>query len=193
MNDVQDFGFEPCRILLDDTQALLIDVQEKLMPHIENHAAITQKIITLIEGLQVLGVPVMRNEQYKKGLGDTLPQIVAALNEENQISFEKLSFSVCDNPESYSHITKQERQTVLLFGIETHVCVLQTALDLLDQGFQPVIVADAVGSRNAFDKKTALHRMRDLGMVVTTVESILFELCRTAQNPHFKAISKLIK
>ncbi|WP_066799880.1 hydrolase [Moraxella oblonga] len=183
----------PYRILRQDVQALLIDVQEKLTPHIFDHDAITDKIAVLIQGLQTLGVPIMLNEQYKKGLGETIPKLYELLNEPNRQSFEKTSFSVCDNPPSWAYITAQNRRIALLFGIETHVCVLQTALDLLDNGIQPVVVADAVGSRNPYDKKIALRRMRRAGAVITTTEAILFELCRDAKDPAFKTISALVK
>lgn len=183
----------PYRILIDDTQALMIDVQEKLVPHIFEHETITDKMAILIQGLQALGVPIMLNEQYKKGLGETIGKLYDLLDDSNRTSFEKTSFSVCDNPPSWAHITQRNRRIVLLFGIETHVCVLQTALDLLDNGMQPVIVADAVGSRHPYDKKQAIRRMRRAGAVVTTTEAILFELCRDAKNPAFKTISNLVK
>lgn len=183
----------PYRILRDDVQALLIDVQEKLTPHIHDHEAITDKMAILIQGLQALGVPIMLNEQYKKGLGNTISKLHDLLDESNRTSFEKMSFSVCDNAPSWTHILQQNRRIALLFGIETHVCVLQTALDLLDNGMQPVIIADAVGSRNAYDKKIALRRMRRAGAVITTTEAILFELLRGADDPAFKQISKLVK
>lgn len=183
----------PYRILRDDTQALMIDVQEKLTPHIFEHDAITDKMAILIQGLQALGAPIMLNEQYKKGLGNTIAKLYDLLDEKNRQSFEKTSFSACDNPPSWAHITRQNRQIALIFGIETHVCVLQTALDLLDNGMQPVIIADAVGSRNPYDKKLALRRMRRAGAVITTTEAILFELCRDAKDPAFKTISGLVK
>lgn len=181
------------RILVEDTQALLIDVQEKLTPHIFEYENIVKKMAILIQGLQTLGVPIMLNEQYKKGLGETIPELYQLLDEKNRQSFEKTSFSVCDNSPSWVHITSQNRRIALIFGIETHVCVMQTALDLLDNGMQPVIIADAVGSRNPYDKKQALRRMRRAGAVVTTTEAILFELCRDAKNPAFKTISNLVK
>ncbi len=183
----------PYRISCDEVQALLIDVQEKLTPHIFEHDKITQKMGILIQGLQELNVPIMLNEQYKKGLGETISPLYELLNEQNRQSFEKTSFSVCDNPPSWAHISGQNRNVAVLFGIETHVCVLQTALDLLDNGIQPVIVADAVGSRNPYDKKIAIRRMRRMGAVITTTEAILFELCRDAKNPAFKTISGLVK
>ncbi len=183
----------PYRISCDEVQALLIDVQEKLTPHIFDHEKITQNMAILIQGLQALNVPIMLNDQYKKGLGETISPLYELLNEENRQSFEKTSFSVCDNSPSWAHISGQNRNVAVLFGIETHVCVLQTALDLLDNGIQPVIVADAVGSRNPYDKKIAIRRMRRMGAVITTTEAILFELCRDAKNPAFKTISGLVK
>lgn len=181
------------RILREDTQAMLIDVQERLTPHILDHEKITQKIVTLIKGLQVLDIPIMLNEQYKKGLGETLPEIHDALEGKNTKSFEKVTFSACDNDDSWNHLAQQNRSVVLLFGVEAHVCVMQTALDLLDNGMQPVIIGDAVGSRYPYDKKQAIRRIRRAGGVISTVESILFELCRSSKDPAFKAISNLIK
>ncbi len=181
------------RIARENTQAMVIDVQERLTPHIENHEAVVKKIVTLIKGLQALDIPIMLNEQYKKGLGDTLPEIRELLTEDNAKSFEKVTFSACDTDTSWHYLAQQNRSTVLLCGVETHVCVLQTALDLLDNGMQPVIIGDAVGSRFPYDKKQALRRIRRAGGVVTTVEAVLFELCRSSQDPAFKTISSLIK
>lgn len=129
----------------------------------------------------------------KKGLGDTLPEILEVLEGDNAKSFEKVTFSACDNDDSWNYLAQQNRSIVLLFGTEAHVCVMQTALDLLDNGMQPVIIADAVGSRFPYDKKQAIRRIRRAGAVITTVESILFELCRSSKDPAFKTISNLIK
>ena len=181
------------RIARENTQAMLIDVQERLAPHIYDNENIVKKIITLVKGLQVLDIPVMLNEQYKKGLGDTLPEILEVLEGDNAKSFEKVTFSACDNDDSWNYLAQQNRSIVLLFGTEAHVCVMQTALDLLDNGMQPVIIADAVGSRFPYDKKQAIRRIRRAGAVITTVESILFELCRSSKDPAFKTISNLIK
>lgn len=181
------------RISRENTQAMVIDVQERLTPHIENHDAVVNKIVTLIKGLQALDIPIMLNEQYKKGLGDTLPEVRELLQGDNAKSFEKVTFSACDTDISWHYLAQQNRNTVLLCGVETHVCVLQTALDLLDNGMQPVIIGDAVGSRFPYDKKQALRRIRRAGGVVTTVETVLFELCRSSQDPAFKTISSLIK
>ncbi|WP_435979276.1 isochorismatase family protein [Psychrobacter sp. DM4] len=181
------------RIAREDTQIMIIDVQERLTPHIFDYENIVKKTITLIKGLQALDIPIMLNEQYKKGLGDTLPEVKAVLEGSNAKGFEKVTFSACDNNDSWNHIAQQNRSVVLLCGVEAHVCVLQTALDLLDNGMQPVIIGDAVGSRFPYDKKQAIRRIRRAGGVITTVETILFELCRSSQDPAFKTISNLIK
>ena len=181
------------RIAREDTQAMIIDVQERLTPHIFEHEKIVKKTVTLIKGLQALGIPIMLNEQYKKGLGDTLPEIRDVLEGDNAKSFEKVTFSACDNDDSWHYLAQQNRSIVLLFGVEAHVCVMQTALDLLDNGMQPVIIGDAVGSRFPYDKKQAIRRIRRAGGVISTVESILFELCRSSKDPAFKTISNLIK
>lgn len=181
------------RIMRDNCQAVIIDVQEKLTPHIYRQQEILSKIVMLIKGLQALGIPIMLNEQYKKGLGETVPEIMEVLDSNKAKAVEKVTFSACDNNEVWNHLAQQNRNAVLLCGVETHVCVMQTALDLLDNGMQPVIIADATGSRNAYDRKQAIRRMRRAGAVVTTVEAILFELCRSSKDPAFKTISNLVK
>ena len=181
------------RIARKNTQAMIVDVQERLTPHIYDHENIVKKTVTLIKGLQALNIPIMLNEQYKKGLGDTLPELRDVLEGDNAKSFEKVTFSACDNNDSWHHLAQQNRSTVLLFGAEAHVCIMQTALDLLDNGMQPVIIGDAVGSRFPYDKKQAIRRIRRAGGVISTVESILFELCRSSEDPAFKTIINLIK
>ena len=181
------------RIARENTQAMIIDVQERLTPHIYDHENIVKKTVTIIKGLQALGIPIMLNEQYKKGLGDSLPELREVLEGDNAKSFEKVTFSACDNNDTWHHLAQQNRSTVLLIGVEAHVCVLQTALDLLDNGMQPVIIGDAVGSRFPYDKKQAIRRIRRAGGIISTVETILFELCRSSEDPAFKTILNLIK
>lgn len=179
------------RISREDTQALMIDVQEKFAPHIFEMDKITKKAKILIEGLNLLGVPLTVNEQYPKGLGHTVGELSAVLGDASV--FEKSAFSSADDETTWRHLAMQNRHHVLIFGIETHVCVQQTALDLLDNGMQPVIISDATSARDPYDRKIALRRMRRAGAVVTTVEAILFELLRSSKDPAFKAISTLVK
>lgn len=183
----------PYRILKEDTQAALIDVQVKLSPLIAEADVVIKKILLCIKGLQALSIPIMLNEQYPQGLGHTIPEILEVLNTDNQKAFEKKTFSVCDTDTSWNHLAQQNKHNVILFGIEAHVCVQQTALDLLDNGLQPILLVDAVGSRVMEDKNIAIDRMRKAGVVITTTEAILFELCRRSDDAAFKQISQLIK
>jgi nicotinamidase-related amidase len=173
------------------TQAICIDIQERLFPHINEHNELARKCAVLIRGLRVLDVPIMVTEQYVKGLGATIPVIHEALGDYSPI--EKITFSCCGAPEVEAHVLNGHRTSVLLFGIETHVCVQQTALDLLAQGRKVVIIEDCVSSRSANDKRVAIERMRQAGAVITTMESVLFELLGQAGTEQFKQISALVK
>ncbi|OOR90829.1 hydrolase [Moraxella caviae] len=179
------------RVLREDTQALLIDTQEKFVPHIDGMDALVSRASILVQGLNALGVPITVNEQYPQGLGNTVPELAKLLQDAPH--FEKRAFSSVDDAPTWRHLAMQNRHHVLLFGIEAHVCVQQTALDLLDNGMQPILVVDAIGSRNAYDRKIAIRRMRRAGAVVTTTEAILFELLRSSSDPAFKTISQLVK
>lgn len=179
------------RIIADEAQAILIDVQERLTPHIYEYEPLVDNIKTLIMGLKLLDIPMIANEQYPKGLGHTVPQLTEALGDTP--IFEKTSFSACDDELTMIALERADRPVVIVFGIEAHVCVLQTVMDLLDRGYQPVVVADAVGSRAPLNKKLALKRMAMEGAIIVSIEMILFELCRTAKNPVFKEISNLVK
>ncbi|GAF54191.1 LOW QUALITY PROTEIN: isochorismatase [Psychrobacter sp. JCM 18900] len=179
------------RIARENTQAMIVDVQERLTPHIYDHENIVKKNRYLD---RAASAQYSNHAQtIKKGLGDTLPELRDVLEGDNAKSFEKVTFSACDNNDSWHHLAQQNRSTVLLFGAEAHVCIMQTALDLLDNGMQPVIIGDAVGSRFPYDKKQAIRRIRRAGGVISTVESILFELCRSSEDPAFKTIINLIK
>ncbi len=179
------------RILKEQTVAALIDVQEKLAPHIHNMEAVIKRQEILVQGLQVLGVPVMVTEQYTKGLGVTVPELKSVLADYAPI--EKMAFSCCDDPHFLEPLKDSGRKSVILFGIEAHVCVLQTTLDLLEAGYRPVVIEDCVSSRKESDKLTALRRMQQAGAIISTSESVLFELCRVSGTESFKQISKLFK
>lgn len=179
------------RIPKDDAVLVVVDVQERLFPHIAEHEELEKKVTTLIKGASLLGIPIVVTEQYVKGLGQTIPTVAKALEGVERI--EKMAFSCCDQPEFMASLVKLNRKHIILCGIETHVCVLQTALDLLEQNLNPVVVRDAVSSRFISDKESALLRMQHEGVTPTSVESILFELTRVSGTDTFKAISKLVK
>ncbi|WP_026244913.1 isochorismatase family protein [Alkalispirochaeta alkalica] len=180
------------RITRDNTMALIIDVQERILPVIDQADQTVARIVTLCRGLHLLGVPLTVTEQYPQGLGATLPAVRDAAGEEAPLLV-KASFSCCDDPACMTHLEGQNRKVVILAGIETHVCVLQTALDLLERGLIPVVPVDAVSSRNPRDRETALVRLQQEGARLTTTESILFELTRSSAAPEFRDISRLIR
>ncbi len=179
------------RIHKDHTAGLIIDIQERLFPHIHEHEAVARNTEILVKGLKLLDVPVLVTQQYTRGLGPTIPELLDLISGYRLI--EKTAFSCCDEPEFIRALVNTHKQTILIAGIESHVCVLQTVIDLVERGYQPVLVEDCVSSRKASDKITSVRRMRTEGAIVTTYESILFELCRFSGSELFKSISKLVK
>ncbi len=179
------------RILREETAALCIDIQERLFPHIDGHEILQHNTRILLQGLQALDIPLLVTEQYRKGLGATIAPVQEIIPHFQPI--EKLAFSCCGSDDFNAELKATGKLNVIVFGIETHVCVLQTALDLLEHGYRPVIVSDCVSSRRPSDKTVALERMRGAGCTITSYESILFELCRVAGTATFKTISRLVK
>ncbi len=171
--------------------ALCVDIQERLLPHIHEYQELIRRSAILIRGLRVLNVPIVVTEQYTKGLGTTVPEITEALGSYEPI--EKMSFSCCGNPDVEAVVLVNSRHQILVFGIEAHVCVQQTVLDLLAQGQKVVVVDDCVSSRSANDRRVAIERMRNAGAVISTMESVLFELLRVSGTQEFKSISALVK
>jgi nicotinamidase-related amidase len=180
------------RILKEDTLAVIIDIQERLFPHIYDNEKLLDNSVKLISGLQTLEIPLVITEQYTKGLGKTLEPIVKQL-ETSYEPIEKIDFSCYGSSDFANLIKKHNKRNIIIFGIETHVCVLQTTLDLIENGYNPIIIEDCVSSRKINDKNIAIERMRQEGAIISSLESILFELCRKAGNDNFKSISKLVK
>ncbi len=171
--------------------ALCIDVQERLFPQIHERQALLQRTSVLVRGLQLLNIPVLVTEQYRKGLGGTVEPLASLLEPFEPL--EKMSFSACGNPDVEARVLGSGKHQVVVFGVEAHVCVLQTVLDLLGQGEKVIVVADCVSSRFASDRVLAIERMRSAGAIITTAESVLFEFMRTAAAPQFKAMSAIVK
>ncbi|MFW5695733.1 MAG: isochorismatase family protein [Alkalispirochaeta sp.] len=180
------------RVTRDNTVATIVDVQERLHPHMYDADRVLTKIRTLIGGLAVLEVPILATEQYPKGLGPTVEPVQDALGDQFTPII-KSAFSCCDEPAFSDRLGELGRRTVLIAGIEAHVCVLQTTLDLLESGYDPVVVLDATSSRNARDQEIAARRIEREGGRITSVESVLFEIARVSGTDQFKAISKLVK
>lgn len=179
------------RILRENTSAIFIDVQEKLFPHISEKEQLESNLIKLASGIKSLQIPFILTVQYSKGLGQTIPQLSAALS--GVTPLEKMTFSCCDDTNIAGKLEKYGKKNVILAGIETHVCVLQTTLDLLQAGYLPVVIEDCVSSRSLSDKRIAIERMRQEGAIISSLESVLFELTRVSGTDTFKIISKLVK
>lgn len=175
------------RIQKENAIALVIDYQEKLVPVMHKKETLIHNSAILLAGLDVLGVPMVITQQYTKGLGGTVKEIMGAAGSEEYI--DKISFSAFDCVKE----AIQGKKYVIVCGIETHICVLQTVIDLAAAGYIPVVVADCVSSRKESDKKIALQRMKDEGAIVTTYESVLFELLKVAGTETSKKIQRLIK
>ena len=184
----------PLLMNCDDSALVIIDVQEKLVPHISNHAQITWNISRLLEGAGILGVAVCGTEQYPKGLGGTVEEIARPLKTlANQDVAEKTMFSCRECSSMFDELSEAGIHNLLLCGIESHVCVAQSALDLLAQGFNVFVCVDAIGARSAVDHRIAIRRMENSGVTLTTTEAALFEWCEKAGNENFKKISKLVQ
>jgi len=179
------------RIAKENSAALIIDFQERLFPVIHDHEKLARNVPLLIEGLKILSVPLFVTEQYVKGLGPTIPAIANCIDGVERI--EKFTFSCCDEPRFMLELAASGKEFVIVAGIESHVCVLQTVIDLKHNGYHPVVVEDCVSSRKPNDKWMALERMRQEGAIITTYEAILFELLRHSGTDSFKAISRLVK
>lgn len=184
------------RIDPQTTQAFIIDFQERLVPAMSNPKSLICKTAILIRGLKALGVPILVSQQYTKGLGNTVPEIQDALESDQYI--EKLSFSCLDEP-AFRAAILPDRPNILVCGIEAHICVQQTVLELLQT--ENVVfpearvfpIVDCLDSRNGLDKQVSLERMRQEGARLATAESVLFELLKIARGDSFKAISRLVK
>ena len=179
------------RVLREKTAAMIIDIQEKFIPHMIYNHELIENMEILVKGFKILDIPMLMTEQYKKGLGETVEPIRTAVEEIE--AMEKMTFSCCDADHIAKQIDEMGKKFVILAGIEAHICVLQTAVDLLSRGYIPVVVEDCISSRKENDKKIAVERMRQEGAIITTYESILFELCRDARAVEFKGISQLVK
>jgi nicotinamidase-related amidase len=175
------------------TQAglLVVDIQERLLPAMAEADRVLQNSIRLARGAAVLGLPIWVTEQYKKGLGNTLPELAGAIP--GFAPVEKLAFSACGAEGLLSGLRDRAVASVILCGIEAHVCVNLTCLDLLKSGFNVFVVADATSSRSAQNHHIALDRMRHAGAVLCSTEMVLFELLERAGTEEFKEILKLVK
>ena len=173
----------------DNSALIVIDVQDKLLPAISGHRKIVWNIERLVKAAKILNVPVRVTEQYPQGLGHT----VQPLNDLLGNAFEKSMFSCRECESMFTELNSAGVTNLVLAGIESHVCVMQTALDCVTAGFNVFLLADAIGSRFERDHEVAVKRMEASGCFATTTEATMFEWCESSKTPEFKSISKLVR
>jgi nicotinamidase-related amidase len=189
MNEHDSLPRSPELMSRDDTALLVVDLQERLMPAVADSGRIVWNVRRLMDAAAALGLPVAATEQYPKGLGPTVAELAERLGELPA----KMTFSCGGCGAIFHNLRQRGCSKILVCGIEAHVCVQQTVLDLLADGWRVYVAVDAVGSRFERDYQTALRRMDSAGAVLTTVEAAMFEWCQTAETPEFKQISRLAR
>jgi len=170
---------------------VVVDIQERLLPAIFEQERVVQNTVRLIKGAAILGVPIFVTEQYRKGIGPTVADVASVVP--GFAPMEKLAFGACGAPGFVEALAVKGVADVILCGIEAHVCVSQTCLDLLDKGFAPFVVADAVSSRTPANHRLGVERMRDAGAAIVSTEMILFELLERAGTDEFRQVLALVK
>jgi nicotinamidase-related amidase len=179
--------------LLDrmDTVLVVVDVQEPFLRNIFEKDRVISGVIKLIEAAKALNVPIITTLQYKTRMGDVIEDIAQALPAEERI--DKTTFSCCGTKSFMDALEKLNRKTVLLCGVETHICINQTAHDLLRIGYNVQAAADAISSRKESDYHIGLDKMRQLGVTITSIEAVIFEMLKDAAAPEFKKILEVVK
>lgn len=171
---------------------LVVDVQEKLFPEMERSCEVYEQIMKVVQGFQILGLPIEISEQYPQGLGRTIQPLQALLGPQQEY-LSKTTFSCLGNEAIDRKLRHGPVTQWVVVGLEAHVCVLQTAKDLLRAGLQVVVLNDAISSRSIYDYSTAIAELRDYGARISSTETVLFELLRDSQAAEFKQLSALIK
>jgi nicotinamidase-related amidase len=174
-----------------DVVLLIVDIQERLATVMEMRDPVVGNCVYLIELAKMLEIPVVVTEQYPKGLGPTVEPIRGALSSYRPV--EKVAFGCCGEPSFLAELDRLGRRKVIVAGMETHICVLQTVLGLIEAGYVPHVAADAVCSRTKENWSTGLEMMRDAGAVITCTETVLFQLLKVAGTEEFKTVSRMIK
>lgn len=175
----------------DQTLLITIDIQDRLLPAIHDGAQVLRNARILLQAANTLRIPVLLTEQYPKGLGRTAPELRSIASD--SLTLEKMHFSAWRDDTIHAHIEKLQRPSVVIFGIEAHVCVLQTTLDMVAAGYDVAVVTDAISSRHPASASAARERMAAGGASLVTTEMCIFEWLGTAAHPSFKALSALIK
>jgi nicotinamidase-related amidase len=181
------FTLEPSK-----TALLIVDMQEKIFASVDRGSDVLYTLCKLVQGFQILHLPILQSEQYPEGLGPTVAPLRTLLGEAYH-PWVKSTFSCLDNLEFLHQVNMLPYQQWIVVGIEAHICVLQTVKGLLKAGKEVTVLNDATTSRSIYDFSTAIAEMRDLGARISCAETILFELLKDSKHPQFKSISHLIK
>lgn len=176
---------------VDDTALVIVDVQGKLAKIMHQSQELLNNISNLIQGAKLLDIPILWLEQYPQGLGPTNESIYELLTPNEAVS--KMTFSACQTEEFQQQLNEVNKKSLLVAGIESHICVYQTVQDLLNHNHEVEVVTDCVSARTLANKQVGIDKMVSIGAKVTSVEMALFELMKTAEHPKFKEISKIIK
>lgn len=178
---------------IDPNEAMLVavDFQEKLMPSIVNGDVVLKKSEFLIRGLKELNIPMFMTTQYSQGLGLNVQSIRELIGDEN--NFDKTSFGIYQDEAVKEYIDKQKKKFIIIAGIETHICVLQSLTDLASSGYIPILAVDCTSARSSLDVEIGLKRAEKEGVMLSTSESLIYELAASSKHPNFKNISKLVK
>ncbi len=179
----------------DETQLLVVDIQEKLVPaiHPDLYPRCLKNVKVMIEAAHALGIPILLTEQYPKGLGPTVPEVLGALAGKGHRRIEKVTFSCARDEGFLQALAAAGRRQVAIVGMETHVCVYQTSVDLIRAGYAVVVLDDAVSSRFLHNYESGLRALRDAGATVFSTETAIFQLLKVAATPEFRKVAPLIK
>ena len=171
--------------------AVFIDFQEKLMPAMHNKEVLQDKVVRLAKGLKVLDIPHIVTQQYTKGIGETIPEVAEAIGEFEPI--DKTTFSCMSHVDVINQLEIAARRNIVVCGLEAHICVQQTVEQLLEEGYNVYIPVDCISSRSQNDFLWAAERMEKAGAVMTTYESVLYELLKDSKADGFREISRIVK
>ena len=190
---IHNFKGEKMSNMLDRKECLLliIDVQERLVKALDKDVVVS-KAATLVQAAKILEIPTILTQQYSKGLGETVEAVKKCVAP-NSVIFEKSAFSAVKEKGFMETLTSFNKKQIVICGIETHVCVHQTASDLIAEGYEVFVVKDACASRGKYEFKQGIERMQENGAKISCVEIVLFEWLRSAKNPFFKEVQALIK
>lgn len=179
------------RAEIQSSLLVVIDMQDRLLQAISNFESVLDQTVRMVKYAKAIDVPVLMTEQYRKGLGSSNPLLLNEVPESNII--EKVTFSAFDCPEFVKSLNQKKPHTLVIAGVESHICVCQTALAALELGYDVRILADAVGSRTEFNKEIGIEKMKQAGALIESTESILYEWLKQAGTPEFKSILPLVK